>query len=100
MNAAAQPGEKGSIAPELLAILCCPETKQSLTLLSAEDIERLNGRISKGEIKNKGGQIVTDPIDGGLLRDDRKVVYAIRDQIPIMLIEEGIGVDPTGFSAS
>lgn len=86
-------GEKGMIAPDLLAILCCPETKEGLSVLPNEIVERLNQRIGKGEIKNKAGEIVTDLLDGGLLRQDRQIVYAVRDQIPIMLIEEGIVVE-------
>jgi uncharacterized protein YbaR (Trm112 family) len=84
---------KGEIANDLLAILCCPETKQEVCLLDQTIVERLNQRISKGELKTKGGDPVTEKIDGGLLRKDRTVVYPIRDQIPIMLIEEGISIE-------
>ncbi|MGE0475054.1 MAG: Trm112 family protein [Nitrospirales bacterium] len=93
MGSEVQPSEKGVIAADLLTILCCPETKQGLSLLEAKAVVRLNQRISQGEIKNKGGQIITEPLDGGLLREDKHIVYAIRDQIPIMLIEEGIVVE-------
>ena len=96
MNSEIPTGEKGRIAPDLLAILCCPETKQPLSLLSAEAVEGLNDRITQKEIKNKAGQIITEPVDGGLLREDKTIVYAIRDQIPIMLIEEAIVVNPDG----
>jgi uncharacterized protein YbaR (Trm112 family) len=84
---------KGSIAPELLAILCCPETKQEVCLLEPAAVERLNQRIVQGEVKTKDGRPVSEKIDGGLLRKDQTVVYPIRDQIPIMLIEEGIPVE-------
>ncbi len=84
---------KGSIAPELLAILCCPETKQEVCLLESAAVERLNQRIAQGEVKTKDGRPVSEKIDGGLLRKDQTVVYPIRDQIPIMLIEEGIPVE-------
>lgn len=94
------PSDKGLIAPDLLAILCCPETKKGLSLLKAEEVVRLNSRISQGEVRNKGGRIITEPLDGGLLREDRQVVYAIRDQIPIMLIEEGIEVEFNDFLSS
>ncbi len=93
-------GEKGMISPDLLAILCCPETKEALSLLSRDLVDRLNQRISKGEIKNKGGQIIREPVDGGLLRQDHQIVYAIRDQIPVMLIEEGIVVQPNDLLSS
>ena len=84
---------KGSIDPGLLAILCCPETKQNVTLADDQLIEQLNASIGKGEIQNKAGQLVKEKLDGGIVREDKKVVYPIRDQIPIMLIEEGILLD-------
>lgn len=90
--------DKGKIAPDLLAILCCPETKQEIRLLEKDFVEKLNQRIEKGELKTKGGQSVAEKIDGGLLRNDGTVVYPIRDQIPIMLIEEGILVEKSDIS--
>ncbi len=81
------------IDPTLLEILCCPETKQAMTLLDAASLEILNRKIADGELHNKGGNMVKEPLDGGLLRSDKKVTYPIRETIPIMLIEEGILID-------
>ena len=94
------PKDKGEIAADLLAILCCPETKQGVRLLDQAVVERLNQRISKGKLKTKGGQLLTEKIDGGLVRIDNTVVYPIRDQIPIMLIEEGIPIEESDLSSS
>jgi uncharacterized protein YbaR (Trm112 family) len=82
-----------NIDKELLAILCCPDTKQDVGLADQALIDRLNDRIAKGEIKNKAGQTVTDKLDGGLIRADRKILYPVREDIPVMLIEEGISVE-------
>ena len=90
--------DKGMIAESLLSILCCPETKQDIRLIEPTLVEHLNQRIEQGTLKTKGGQTVTEKIDGGLLRKDETVVYPIRDQIPIMLIEEGILVEKSDFS--
>lgn len=84
---------KVNIDKELLAILCCPETKQDVSLAGEPLIASLNARIQKGELKNKGGQPVKEPLDGGLLRADKKILYPIREDIPIMLIEEGIPLE-------
>jgi uncharacterized protein YbaR (Trm112 family) len=84
---------KVNIDKELLAILCCPETKQDVSLADEALIAKLNDRIGKGELKNKAGQSVTEKLDGGLLRADRKVLYPIREDIPVMLIEEGIPIE-------
>jgi uncharacterized protein YbaR (Trm112 family) len=84
---------KVNIDKELLAILCCPETKQDVTLATDALISRVNEQISKGEVKNKAGQAVKEKLGGGLLRADRKILYPIREDIPVMLIEEGIPVE-------
>ena len=82
------------IEPDLLKILCCPETHQSLSVAEASLIESLNQRITSGQCRNRGGQIITEKIDGGLLRDDKKFLYAIRQDIPMMLIDEAIPLSP------
>ncbi len=85
--------EKGIIDKELLAILCCPETKQEVSLAEETFVAELNARIGKGEIKNKAGQPVKEKLDGGLVRADKKILYPIRESIPVMLIEEGIPLE-------
>jgi uncharacterized protein YbaR (Trm112 family) len=84
---------RGGLDKDLLAILCCPETKQDVTLADGTLIARLNERIEKGELKNKARQTVTEKLDGGLMRADKKILYPIREDIPVMLIEEGIPLD-------
>lgn len=93
MGTAKEGSGKVNIDNELLAILCCPETKQDVTLADESLIARLNERIEKGELKNKAGQTVNEKLDGGLIRADKKIVYPIREDIPVMLIEEGIPVE-------
>ena len=74
----------------LLKILCCPETHQSLTLADAALVARLNEGVATGALKNRGGKVVEEKLDGALVRSDRTLAYAVRKQIPIMLVEEGI----------
>ena len=78
------------VAKDLLNILCCPETKQEITLIEGEVIDKINKRIKEGALKNRGGEILKESIDSGLLREDRKFLYPIREDIPIMLIDEAI----------
>lgn len=84
---------KGNIDPSLLAILCCPETKQPVSLIDKEQLATINHKIGEGLIKNKGGCLVKERLDGALLRSDKSLLYPIREHIPIMLIEEGIFLD-------
>jgi hypothetical protein len=55
-----------AISKELLEILCCPKCKGDIRLNDAQD---------------------------GLICDTCKVMYPIRDDIPVMLIDEAIPVD-------
>lgn len=78
------------ISDELLEILVCPETKQPVSPAPDDLIERLNGQISAGSLRNRGGDTVAEPISEGLLREDGKMLYLVDDGIPVMLIEESI----------
>jgi uncharacterized protein YbaR (Trm112 family) len=64
-----------------------------VTLANDALIARLNARIERGELKNKAGQPVTEKLDGGLIRADKKILYPIREDIPVMLVEEGIPLE-------
>jgi uncharacterized protein YbaR (Trm112 family) len=74
----------------LLEILVCPETKQPLRVADADALVRLNDAIRGGGVTNRGGQAVSTPIEEGLVREDGSVLYPVRDDIPIMLIDEAI----------
>lgn len=78
------------IDKELLSILCCPETKQDIEYVDGAVIDRINGKIRQGSLKNRGGEDIREPIDAGLVREDRIYLYPIRQDIPIMLIDEAI----------
>ena len=75
---------------DLLQILACPETKQPLSIASDELVANLDLQRKEGELINRGGATVTEPIEGGLLRSDGKVFYPIYAGIPCLLIDEGI----------
>jgi uncharacterized protein YbaR (Trm112 family) len=78
------------IDKELLSILACPETHQALAEAEPALLERVNRAIAAGRVRNRAGKAVSEPIEGGLLREDRKVLYPIREEIPVLLIEEGL----------
>ena len=78
---------------ELLDMLCCPETKEDVSLADAKLVETLNRKIEAGELKNRGGETIKEKMDSGLIRADRKVLYPVREDIPIMLIDEAIPLE-------
>ena len=78
------------IDQSLLDILVCPETKQQLRPADSTLLERLNTSISEGSVTNRGGSPVTVGLDEALVREDGSVLYPVRDDIPIMLIDESI----------
>ena len=80
------------IHTELLKILCCPETHQGLRVAETALVEKLNQQITAGGLKNRAGQPVKEKIDAGLVRADGKFLYAIRQDIPVMLVDEAIPI--------
>jgi uncharacterized protein len=83
------------IAPDLLKILCCPETHQDLALAEPALISKLNAQVTAGALKNRAGQAVQEALDAGLIRADGKFLYPIRHDIPVMLVDEAIPVTAT-----
>ncbi len=79
-----------AISQELLDILVCPETKQPVVLAESDLLEKLNAQIQDGTLKNRIGETVSEAIDGALVREDKSCCYPIRDDIPVMLIDEAI----------
>lgn len=75
---------------QLLDILVCPETKQPLRVADADTLRRLNEAIGRGAVVNRGGRQLEEPVSEGLVREAGDVLYPIRDEIPIMLVDEAI----------
>ena len=82
-----------AIDQQLLDILACPETKEPVSLADEVLIAKINAAIEAGTLQNRAGEAIKEKIDGGLVREDKKYLYPIRDDIPIMLIDEGIPLE-------
>ena len=77
---------------ELLSILACPQSQQPLNHASQEVLDRLNTAISKGTLTNSKGSVVTEPLLEALITKDGSILYPVREDIPVMLIDESISI--------
>ena len=74
----------------LLDIVCCPVTKLPLQLLDSEHLAKLNVAISAGSLRNRAAQPVSEPLSEALVSRDGRLVYPVREGIPVLLEEESI----------
>jgi len=82
------------ISENLLAVIACPETKQDLVVAENDIVQKINHLIENGELLNRSKQKVTETIDGGLIqKEDRKYLYPIRNEIPILLVDESMALE-------
>ena len=85
---------------EILATLCCPENHSAVKPASESLIKEINTAIRLRSLRNQGGQLLEQPITGGLVRADGEVVYPIIDDIPVLVHSEGILLEQLGSKAS
>lgn len=77
----------------LLEILVCPETKERVRLADGDTLGKLNDLVKKGRLKNRAGDPIKERMEAALVRDDGRFAYPVRDDIPVMLVDEGIPLD-------
>jgi uncharacterized protein YbaR (Trm112 family) len=84
------------LSHEFVRMTCCPESRAPLTLANAALVDRLNDSIRAGRLKNRCGRPVSDSLDGALVREDNAVAYPIIQDLPILLVDEGIPLEQIG----
>ena len=77
----------------LLQILRCPATHKGLALARREILGRVNAAIESGNLNNREGIAVTEPLKEALVTDDSKLLYPIADGIPVLLESESISLE-------
>ena len=82
------------IDKDLLDILVCPENRTPLHLADQPLVDRLNRAVAGGTLKNRVGQPVQSPLEGGLVREDGTLLYPIIDGIPVLLTDAAIPLEP------
>jgi uncharacterized protein len=81
-----------AIDRRLLDILCCPTSKVPLKVLSREELAALNQEIGRGVVTYVDGERVEGTADAALLTSDRRSIYLIDSEIPVLLPERAIAV--------
>jgi uncharacterized protein YbaR (Trm112 family) len=75
---------------KLLDIVCCPLTRLPLQLLDGTRLARLNSAIEGGSIRARSENPVGEKLAEALVTRDGRLVYPVREGIPILLEEESI----------
>lgn len=75
---------------KLLDIVCCPATHMPLKRMPEATLARLNARIEAGRLKHRDDSPVTEPLVEALITDDERLAYPVRDDIPLLLEDQGI----------
>jgi uncharacterized protein YbaR (Trm112 family) len=78
----------------LLEILACPETLQSLEPANRALVARLNARIGAGELRDRAARLIRERLDDLLVRTDAKYGYPVRDDVPILESDAAIPLVP------
>lgn len=78
------------LADDALHFLVCPDDRSRLERADRALVDRLNAACSAGQLTNRAGKPVAQQLDGALVRADRAIAYAIVDDIPVLVVDEGI----------
>lgn len=81
------------IDPEFLSILRCPKTRKPLRMATAEELAEVRRLVEAGTATTRGGERVDAAPEEGLVPEGERVLYPIRDDIPVLLVQEAILLD-------
>ena len=78
------------IEPKLLNTLVCPVTRLPVSILDDTRLGKLNELIQAGNVMSIGGEVISDPIEAGLITENGTTIYPVENNIPIMLEDRSI----------
>lgn len=77
---------------EHLTKLRCPVTKSMLSAADAALVARLNAAIAAGTLLTRISNPVTEPVEAGLINDDRTLFYRVDADVLTLLASEAIEI--------
>jgi len=78
---------------KLLAILCCPVTHKALALARTDLLDSVNKAIGDRKLGNRDGRVLEEPLSEALVTADGKLLYPVKDDIPVLLEGESVSLD-------
>jgi uncharacterized protein YbaR (Trm112 family) len=84
--------EKNVLSDDLLAILRCPRTGETLSWVPSVIVDELNRQIAAGEAHDASGEVVVGVLDAALMNESQNWCYPIRDSIPALIPDEAISL--------
>ncbi len=76
----------------MLDFICCPVTRSSLELLPERELAQLNDLIAAKRIRNREDTLVDAPLTEALVTRSGKLIYPIRDGVPLLLEEQAMAL--------
>ena len=81
--------------PNLLNIICCPVTREKLSIATSKQLEFINAEIANSTLKKLDGSIAEKPQSKALINATKTLLYPIEEDIPILLENEAIKLKRT-----
>tara|TARA_B100000929_G_scaffold120344_1_gene95376 strand:- start:465 stop:722 length:258 start_codon:yes stop_codon:yes gene_type:complete len=81
--------------PNLLNIICCPVTREKLSIATSKQLEFINAEIANSTLKKLDGSIAEKPQSKALINATKTLLYPIEEDIPILLENEAIELKGT-----
>ena len=81
--------------PNLLNIICCPVTREKLSIATSKQLEFINAEIANSMLKKLDGSKAEKPQSKALINATKTLLYPVEEDIPILLENEAIKLKGT-----
>ena len=78
------------LSESFLKMIRCPISKSSLALASESQLNALNQKIAKGDVTDRLGRALKNPIESGLVNEDGSLFFPIQGGIIKLVTDDAI----------